>query len=234
MKSNAEFGISNIKLREYLISTVYISLFIQIITGVIDLYVVAFYHKNNKGDEFLKKLLWLEIIVQIIEGTFYIWLARHSHTISNITPNRYFDWMFSTPTMLFTFISYLIYLKTPPNDLPTIYQLFQDNASNILSILGLNACMLIFGYLGEINVISEVMAVFFGFIPFIIYFAMIYFNYAVHTETGQQLFWYFSSIWFLYGMAALSPYYIKNISYNILDIFAKNFFGLFLAYVLVF
>jgi hypothetical protein len=234
MKSNAEFGISNSTLRESLISTVYISLFIQTITGVIDLYVAAFSHINNKGDEFLKKLLWLEIIVQFIEGTFYIWLARHSHTISNITPNRYFDWMFSTPTMLFTLISYLIYLKTPPNDLPTIYQLFQDNASNILSILGLNASMLIFGYLGEINVISEVMAVFFGFIPFIIYFAMIYFNYAVHSETGQQLFWYFSSIWFLYGVAALSPYYIKNISYNILDIFAKNFFGLFLAYVLVF
>lgn len=234
MKSKTEFGISNSTLRESLISTVYISLFIQIITGVIDLYVAAFYHINNKGDEFLKKLLWLEIIVQFIEGTFYIWLARYSHTISNITPNRYFDWMFSTPTMLFTLISYLIYLKTPPNDLPTIYQLFQDNASNILSILGLNASMLIFGYLGEINVISEVMAVFLGFIPFIIYFAMIYFNYAVHSENGQQLFWYFSSIWFLYGVAALSPYYIKNISYNILDIFAKNFFGLFLAYVLVF
>jgi len=30
---------------------------------------------------------------------------------------------------------------------------------------------------------------------------------------------------------ALTSYTIKNTGYNILDIFAKNFFGLFLAYV---
>jgi bacteriorhodopsin len=35
-------------------------------------------------------------------------------------------------------------------------------------------------------------------------------------------------VWSLYGVAAILPFFIKNISYNILDIFAKNFFGLFL------
>jgi len=29
-------------------------------------------------------------------------------------------------------------------------------------------------------------------------------------------------------------YEVKNIMYNILDLFAKNFFGLFLAYVLIY
>jgi bacteriorhodopsin len=36
----------------------------------------------------------------------------------------------------------------------------------------------------------------------------------------------------VYGIAALLPYNVKNAMYNILDLFAKNFFGIFLAYVL--
>jgi hypothetical protein len=46
------------------------------------------------------------------------------------------------------------------------------------------------------------------------------------------MFWYFAGVWSLYGVAAIMPYYWKNIGYNILDIFSKNFFGLYLAYVL--
>lgn len=33
---------------------------------------------------------------------------------------------------------------------------------------------------------------------------------------------------------AILPYYLKNALYNILDLFAKNFFGIFLSYILVF
>jgi bacteriorhodopsin len=39
-------------------------------------------------------------------------------------------------------------------------------------------------------------------------------------------------VWAIYGVAAVLPYHIKNTMYNILDIFAKNFFGIFLSYVL--
>ena len=56
------------------------------------------------------------MVVQVIEGTFYIWLARSINTISNITAYRYYDWIFSTPTMLITFIVYLIYLKGKQDD----------------------------------------------------------------------------------------------------------------------
>ena len=38
------------------------------------------------------------------------------------------------------------------------------------------------------------------------------------------------SVWSLYGVAALMPADIKNISYNLLDIVAKNFYGLYLYY----
>lgn len=37
----------------------------------------------------------------------------------------------------------------------------------------------------------------------------------------------------MYGVAALMSYKIKNIMYNILDLFAKNFFGLYLGFVIL-
>ena len=37
----------------------------------------------------------------------------------------------------------------------------------------------------------------------------------------------------MYGVAALMNYRIKNIMYNVLDLFAKNFFGLYLGYVIL-
>jgi bacteriorhodopsin len=38
--------------------------------------------------------------------------------------------------------------------------------------------------------------------------------------------------WSLYGVAAVFDFENKNTSYNILDIFAKNFFGMFLYWLI--
>jgi hypothetical protein len=93
--------------------------------------------------------------------------------------------------------------------------------------------MLLFGYLGESKIINTLTGVVLGFIPFFIYFYLIYINYVRQTVTGWKLYLYFFFFWSLYGVAALLPYYIKNTFYNILDLFAKNFFGLFLSYIIV-
>jgi hypothetical protein len=224
-------------------TTVYASLFVQVITGIFDFYVL----KLNVVPSMmiLKDLLLLELVVQLIEGSFYIWLAYSFVSIENITPHRYYDWFLTTPTMLITFSIYLIYLKneyeqklntnttkTINNDTDTFVQILQKNAYILIPILILNALMLIFGYLGEINIIKEKFAVLFGFIPFILCFTLIYEKYAKYSEQGLILFWYFVSVWSLYGVAALFPYNLKNIFYNILDLFAKNFFGLYLAYII--
>jgi hypothetical protein len=224
-------------------TTVYASLFVQVITGIFDFYVL----KLNVVPSMmiLKDLLLLELIVQLIEGSFYIWLAYSFVSIENITPHRYYDWFLTTPTMLITFSIYLIYLKneyeqklntnttkTINNDTDTFVQILQKNAYILIPIVLLNALMLIFGYLGEINIIKEKIAVLCGFIPFILCFTLIYEKYAKYSEQGLILFWYFVSVWSLYGVAALFPYNLKNIFYNILDLFAKNFFGLYLAYII--
>ena len=93
--------------------------------------------------------------------------------------------------------------------------------------------MLLFGYLGEMGIIPILLGVFLGFIPFLIYYYIIYVNY-VTQNVSNLLFWYFFFFWSLYGFAAVLPYYVKNSFYNILDLFAKNFFGIFLSYIIFF
>lgn len=113
----------------------------------------------------------------------------------------------------------------------TIKMSLERNFQNLSSILILNWSMIFFGYLGEMGWIHNYGAVALGFIPFVSYFTIIYYEYAKYTRIGQILFWTFSGIWALYGIAALLTYYWKNILFNVLDIVSKNFFGLFLAYV---
>jgi len=232
-------------LNSVLLKTVYLSLFVQIITGITDVYVLF----TVTGEKLiLKALLLLEIIVQAIEGSFYLWMASLFSTIKDVTPKRYFDWAFSTPIMLFTLCIYLDYLKKEkeetekkedkkkPEDkkqniLTILFDKFNEHKQILIPVFILNWLMLLLGYLGEIGTIDNLFAVILGFIPFIAFYAIIYFNYAQYTNTGTVLFWWFVVIWAFYGKAALMSYYWKNITYNILDIFSKNFFGVYLAYL---
>jgi hypothetical protein len=153
-----------------------------------------------------------------------------------VTPKRYLDWTITTPTMLVNLILFLIYLnkkKTHETNDLDMFTLLKDNSSVIVPVLLLNWTMLFFGYLGEKGVLSAFTSTSLGFIPFMIYYYMIYVNYVTTTNNGYLLFWYFFIFWGLYGIVALFPYYTKNIFYNILDLFAKNFFGIFLGYIIL-
>jgi hypothetical protein len=137
--------------------------------------------------------------------------------------------------MLITLIFYLIFLHHKRNDTTDkleFFNLFKENFNNILYILSLNWLMLLFGYLAEINIIPVLLGVTLGFIPFLIYYYIIYKNYALLSDDGFMVYFYFLFFWSLYGVAALLPYKTKNMLYNILDLFAKNFFGLFLVYII--
>jgi len=209
------------------------SVIVQIITGVIEI-VSIFINIPNKF-LFLKKMMLLEILVQIIEGSFYIYWLYDFKNIVNITPKRYFDWVLTTPTMLINLIFYLIFLKHRDNNTSNklnFVKLFNKEFYTIITILILNWLMLLFGYLTEISVIPLILGVLLGFIPFIIYYYIIYIKYAVLSNEGLKIYFYFLFFWSLYGIAAFLPYKMKNICYNILDLFSKNFFGLFLTYLI--
>ena len=68
-----------------------------------------------------------------------------------------------------------------------------------------------------------------GFFFFYKSFSIIY-KYAEKTEIGKNLFKFLVVAWALYGVAAMLPIKEKNICYNTLDIFSKNFYGLYIYY----
>ena len=213
--------------------TLVISIIVQIITGIIE--IGAFFVKVPTIYSIIRQLLLIELVVQFLEGSFYFWLAFNFTKVLDVTPKRYIDWVITTPTMLITLIIYLIYLnkkvENKTNELE-FFTIFKDNSTVIIPVLILNWLMLLFGYLGEIKAIPVLVGVFLGFIPFLIYYYLIYVNYVTENSNGYLLFWYFFFFWSLYGFVAVLPYYLKNALYNILDLFAKNFFGVFLSYII--
>jgi len=214
--------------------TLIISVVVQIITGIVDIY--SLFIKVPTKFLLIKQLLLLEVSVQFIEGMFYFWLVYNFNTVTDVTPKRYIDWSITTPTMLITLILYLIYLRHREKDETAsleFFTLLSDNSTVITNVVYLNLLMLIFGYLGEKNILPSYIGVILGFIPFLIYYFLIYINYAIFSKTGLLIFWYFFFFWSLYGIAALLPYYTKNTLYNILDLFSKNFFGIFLSYIIL-
>ena len=213
--------------------TLVISIIVQIITGIIE--IGAFFVKVPTIYSIIRQLLIIELTVQIIEGIFYVWLAYNFNNVLNVTPKRYIDWFITTPTMLITLIIYLIFLnkkvENKTNELD-LFTLLKDNLNIFIPVIILNWLMLLFGYLGEMKIIPVLLGVLLGFIPFLIYYYIIYVNFVTKNTDGYLLFWYFFIFWSLYGLVAVMPYYIKNSFYNILDLFAKNFFGLFLSYII--
>lgn len=217
-------------------SSLLFSIIVQIITGVIEF--AALFVKTAPKMKLIKQLLGLEVSVQAVEGAFYVWLYNNIHVVKNITPKRYLDWMVTTPTMLITLIAYIIYLNTDPNDASSLsfFQIMKEHAVPIAQVVILNWFMLLFGYLGEVGVISLIAGVVIGFLPFIAYFYIIYERFmqgTAYSSTSFQIYAYFLVFWSLYGIVAVLPYEIKNSIYNILDLFSKNFFGIFLTYLIV-
>ena len=210
-----------------------ISFIIQLITIIIDTYALNLpIHPKFYG---IKVLLWIEYIVNFIEFTFYSWMLNNFSIINNITKYRYYDWVITTPVMLFTYSMYLLIIrKIEENKQYNLFNLIDNEKYKLITIILLNWTMLFFGYISELGMMNAKISTFLGFIPFIIMFYIIYENYAKYSSLGINTFIYFVSVWGLYGIAALMNYNIKNIMYNILDLFAKNFFALFLAYILIY
>jgi len=211
--------------------TVYISLFIQIITTFYSF--ESLKYEVTEENKILKDILKLELIVQIIEATFYIWVVYGLKKFQNITKKRYNDWLITTPTMLIStviFLKYQEYKEKNQNTKIVFMDFLKENSQIITKIVIYNGLMLLFGYLGEINKINKEVSICIGFVFFFLSFKTIYDEYANKSILGKKLFTVLSVVWGLYGVAALYDRNTKNIMYNSLDVVAKNFFGLYISY----
>ena len=219
----------------YFHNSLLVSIIVQLLIGGIDIFALSI--KIPTALTVIRQLLKVELGVQTIEVLFYIWLFFNVHKETNVTPKRYLDWFITTPTMLVTLIVYLIYVKNKEiggTENLDFLSIVIENKGVITKVLLLNWLMLLYGYLTEIKVLPTVIGVTLGFIPFLLYYYLIYKNYANMSQEGWKIFMYFFIFWSLYGVVAYMSYYARNMFYNILDLFAKNFLGLFLSYLLIF
>jgi len=210
-----------------------ISLIIQIIVLLVDIYGLNI--EIPKDKLLFHQLLQMEFGVQIIEMVFYVWMIYNYTSISNITPKRYYDWIITTPIMLVTLMAYL-----DSSQYKDIFEFITTNKNLLSKVVVANLAMLLFGLLGEHRVIPYNLAIYLGFIPFLYYFYLIYqqyfmedkFKFKPKPKDKKRLYWFFFVVWSFYGLSAFLPYVLKNTAYNILDLFSKNGFGVFLVYII--
>jgi bacteriorhodopsin len=174
----------------------------------------------------VRHVLNLETCISIVAGYFYsVFLAeiegfgKENKPIdwADITRTRYVDWAITTPLMLLTLCIVLSHHIGRKVGLTTI-----------LLIIALNYMMLYIGFLGEIQVFSNLLSCIIGFLPFFAMFYLIYKNYVEpkFSLAGSVLFGIYIVVWGFYGLVYLLPEQYKNISMNILDCIAKCMIGL--------
>jgi bacteriorhodopsin len=213
---------------------------IQIITGIIGFRSLYFVIPDRH--QILKTINKLELGVQIVEFCFYIWISIAVMALSGMTSRRYIDWFITTPTMLLTtvlFFNYNLHLdeenkkglnETEKTTL-TFWDIIKNVKWNYALIFILNAGMLLFGLLGELKIIPLVLSNILGFMCFALLFKELY-SFVGDNDENKYIFVYFLIVWGLYGIAQLFSDLNKNISYNFLDVIAKNFYGIFIYYKL--
>lgn len=223
------------------LNTAIFSFIVQVISGIF--LIMAFFYQTNKEDAIIKTIVGLELVVQVLEGIFYIFIIKMLAKGKIDTSFRYKDWYFSTPTMLISTLLFLVYLRTNPfkNDKQlenldktevnmNVKDIFCENKLLISGIIVFNAAMLIIGYLGEKGIMGKYPVFWIGSLFLVGSFGCLY-QFAKYSQYGKIFLGIMFAIWALYGGAFLLPVKEKNISYNILDLFSKNFYGVFLYIV---
>ena len=191
----------------------------------------GFFGTLSPFDEILRSVLGIETFVQIVELLFYTWYSTHLSKVAEITYYRYHDWVITTPLMLFSTMVYYEY-QNKPQEKVTIQSFMQNHWKTALAVFLFNLIMLGFGYAYERGFMDLVSSTLLGFGGFAGSFYLIWKEFASKSPENYPLFGFMFITWFLYGIAALFTPTWKNVSYNILDVFAKNFYGVFLSYLI--
>lgn len=194
----------------------YTSYILLITTGTITLIEAL-----RTNDDKIRHIMNIETCISIIAGVFYgkfiKMIEEKSIDLKTMNELRYLDWFTTTPLMLLGLGLVLTYnLKIS----------FKFKSFVIMVLL--NFGMLLMGYLGEINKINKQFATLGGFVLFAFLYYYIYLQFVKNKKVIQNtvVFLVFVIFWAIYGIAYLAEPKLKNIIYNILDVFAKCFVGI--------
>lgn len=183
---------------------------------------ITFIEAIRTKDARIRNILNLETCISIVAAFFYgmfmTKLTEKDVPYHDITLNRYIDWSITTPIMLLVLL------------LAFCYNTGQSvSLQSLMIVLVLNYGMLGCGYLGETGMYDKLKANVIGFGFFVALYGYIYMmhihNYRIFDN--NILYGAFVFLWALYGVAYWLKEEVKNISYNVLDLFSKCFVGIF-------
>lgn len=185
--------------------------------------VITFIEALRTSNPLVRHILNLETCISVVAGFFYsqfiLMMEKPNISYDDINKTRYVDWMITTTIMLLVLCLFLSY----HNKRPVQFVLFGI-------IILLNITMLLLGYLGEINKLPKKQALLYSFTAFFALFGFIWYFFVRNSKdiANHIMFWFYGIIWSFYGVAYMFDGVTKNITYNILDLIAKCFVGLFI------
>ena len=185
---------------------------------------VTFIEAIRTNDPLIRNILNLETCISVVAAFFYGLFMKKINADENeinykeINENRYVDWSITTPIMLLVLI------------LAICYNSKQDvTLKSFCIILCLNYGMLACGFLGENKITDKLKSNIVRFLFFIALYGYIYLTYISEYNIfdNNMLYACFIILWSFYGVAYWMDEKLKNVVYNILDLFSKCFVGIF-------
>ena len=170
----------------------------------------------------IRNILNLETCIYVVAAYFYSLFVEKIKNkeidYKEINVTRYTDWAITTPIMLLVLL--LAFLYNTGGNL---------KFTTFLFVLLLNYLMLASGYLGEVGVVSRPIGLGVGFFFFFAMYGYIYkkFLHKKNIFDNKILYWAFAILWSGYGLLYMTDQQTRNAGYNILDLFAKCFVGIF-------
>lgn len=189
---------------------------------------ICFIEALRTNNQQVRHVMNIETCISIIAGFFYAQFVKKIETAkeqglaidwADINNTRYVDWAISTPFMLLV----LCMVLGIENKIPTGFYPF-------VIVLILDMAMLGSGYAGEVGKLDKGTSNIIGFGAFIALFGYIWFlfmNGKTQTTASLVTFCIFAFFWALYGVVYNLDEEKKIVYYNILDLIAKAFVGIF-------
>jgi len=198
-------------------SSFYITYSFLVTTATIT-FIEAMRTKNAQVRHILNLETCISIVATYFYGIFLEKLKKEKIDYKEINTTRYVDWSITTPIMLLVL---LLAFGYNTGQKVTLW--------SFLLVLVLNYGMLYSGYVGETGQMDKKIANLIGFVFFFLMFGYIYLVYIAPYKSfdNKMLYLVFLVLWTLYGVVYYFEEIEKNVSYNILDLFAKCFVGIF-------
>ena len=184
--------------------------------------IYSLFHESE-APKLLRDVLTTEVVVQVIELVFYLFVLKTATSQLDALKSRYYDWFLTTPIMLVSLMA-LFSFKTFDG---SMFDFIREKRKSISVMMISNLIMLISGYLYTVGRMSFWSSQLVGFVALAVSFSQL--HEVVTNTTDAKIFWSTLLVWMLYGVTVHQSLAKRNIWYNMLDVLSKNVVGIYAA-----